>query len=344
MITPKLNRREQSTCWQRLQPKVWNFVNMPNYSTPAKLYGFLALFFVILSMFSFFAETTPAFQQFELRLKTGNSKGSLLKYNGTDVRNETNYQLNVTETGMTDYVKIRLKHSALNVLDIICLVFFTTEYIICIVFAPRKLKFITSVVGVIDVLAILPDYVEMIVYAADPELVFDSTAVNLLAFLKIFRVLRIFRLIRHVPGLWILVYTLKASVGELVLLVCFMILGILIFSSLIYFVEEREQFESIPDGFWWALITMTTVGYGDMYPVTPLGKIVGSLCALTGLLMVGFSVPALVNNFVLYYKHVQFSIEAEREAANNKDYTKVKSSTDGDKRNNKYDTTPFIDS
>ena len=63
---------------------------------------------------------------------------------------------------------------------------------------------------------------------------------------------------------------------------------------------------------------MTTVGYGDMYPHTVLGKFVGSVCALSGLLTIGFAVPALVNNFMLYYKHVQFAIEAERQAANNK--------------------------
>ena len=324
LITSKMNSRtDRTTCWQRLQPKVWNFLHSPNYSKPAKLYGFISLFFVILSIFSFIASTTPTFQRFEIIQKPGGSTGSIFVLKGSDVsndtsNNETSYRLNETKTNPTEHVKITAKHSTLIIIDIICLVFFTLEYTMCILFAPRKLKFITSVIGVIDVLAILPDYIEMIVYAADPEMVFDSTATNLLAFLKIFRVLRIFRLIRHVPGLWILVYTLKASVGELVLLACFMTLGVLIFSSLIYFVEDRAHFETIPDGFWWALITMTTVGYGDMYPYTTLGKIVGCACALSGLLMIGFSVPALVNNFVLYYKHMQFAIEAEREAEKSK--------------------------
>jgi hypothetical protein len=131
-------------------------------------------------------------------------------------------------------------------------------------------------------------------------------------------VFRIFRLIKHVPGLWILVYTLKASFGELILLFCFMWVGILVFSSLIYFAEERDNIESIPHAFWWAIITMTTVGYGDMYPVTGLGKLVGSLCAMSGLLMIGFSVPALVNNFMLFYKHVQYALQADREKTDEK--------------------------
>ena len=303
-------------------------------------------------MFSFIASTTPTFQRFETVSKPEVSTGNHLDVNaGSDIMNETNYNFSESEANSTEYMKINVKHSSLYHLDIICLVFFTLEYILCVLFAPGKLKFITSVIGVIDVLAILPDYIEIIVYAADPELVFDSTAVNVLAFLKIFRVLRIFRLIRHVPGLWILVYTLKASVGELVLLACFMTLGILIFASLIYFVEDEEHFPTIPDGFWWALITMTTVGYGDMYPHTALGKVVGSACAMSGLLMIGFSVPALVNNFVLYYKHMQYAIEADREADKMKNSEEISAfkrqnsnEVSAEVKTNNGDMTPFFQS
>jgi voltage-gated potassium channel Kch len=59
------------------------------------------------------------------------------------------------------------------------------------------------------------------------------------------------------------------------------------------------MFTSIPYSFWWALITLTTVGYGDMYPVTEWGYVIGSLTAMFGLLMIGFSVPILVNNFII---------------------------------------------
>ena len=208
---------------------------------------------------------------------------------------------------------VRVKHTVLLCLDMICLVYFTFEYMARLVFAPRRLKFVTSTMGVVDLIAILPDNIELIILAARPDLV-EGCEVPFIAFARILRVLRIFRLIKFVPGLWILVYTLRASIGELILLACFMSLGILLFSSLIYFVDSKETFASIPDGFWWALITMTTVGYGDMYPTTSLGKLVGSVCAMTGLLMIGFSVPALVNNFMLYYKHVHYSIQAERMA------------------------------
>ena len=168
----------------------------------------------------------------------------------------------------------------------------------------------TSLMGVVDILAIVPDYVQFIVYAIHPEMRYDGN-INYIAILRVARVLRIFRLIRHVPGLWILFYTLKSSFKELLLMIVFLIVGMLIFSSLIYFVDDRETFKSIPHSFWWSLITMTTVGYGDMYPVTELGYVVGSFTALSGLLMIGFSVPVLVNNFIMYYKHLEFAINDE---------------------------------
>lgn len=310
-MSTEISQNKPRTCWNVYQPKIWNFLETPDSSLWAKIYGFIALFFVVLSIFSFVADTTSEFATFM----------TVSNRNSSDVTDDViNYttpssDINVTEAvqSSVDTETIRIKHPALQIVDIICLVFFTLEYIARFIFSPKKLKFVTSTMGVIDVIAILPDVIAIIVFKTRPDIMFNSKAVEFISFFRIVRVLRIFRLVKHVPGLWILVYTLKASVGELVLLSCFMTVGILIFSSLIYFADERSNFESIPHAFWWALITMTTVGYGDMYPTTTLGKLVGSLCAMSGLLMIGFSVPTLVNNFTLYYKHVQFALQAEKD-------------------------------
>jgi potassium voltage-gated channel Shaw-related subfamily C protein len=133
---------------------------------------------------------------------------------------------------------------------------------------------------------------------------------DILEFFSIIRIMRLFKLTRHSPGLKILVHTFKASAHELSLLVFFLILGIVVFASLVYYAERTQynphnDFTSIPVGLWWAIVTMTTVGYGDMVPKTYLGMFVGSLCALTGVLTIALPVPVIVSNFALFYSHTQ---------------------------------------
>jgi len=309
---------QTKTFWNTYQPKMWNFLENPDSSTVAKLYGYVTLFFVMLSIFSFVADTTSEFATYKKSPSNDVTTYSVLN-SSTEINNTTigttsftRSSESITESTPSLDAIVRVKHPYMHIIDIICLVFFTIEYITRLVFVPRKLKFVTSTMGVIDLIAILPDFIALILFSARPDMMFNSGALETVSFFRILRVLRIFRLVRHVPGLWVLVYTLRASVGELILLSCFMLVGILVFSSLIYFADERDNFESIPHAFWWAIITMTTVGYGDMYPTTTLGKLVGSLCAMSGLLMIGFSVPTLVNNFTLYYKHMQFALQAEK--------------------------------
>ena len=69
--------------------------------------------------------------------------------------------------------------------------------------------------------------------------------------------------------------------------------------------NPHNDFNSIPEGLWWALVTMTTVGYGDMVPKTYVGMFVGTLCALAGVLTIALPVPVIVSNFAMYYSHTQ---------------------------------------
>jgi hypothetical protein len=121
---------------------------------------------------------------------------------------------------------------------------------------------------------------------------------------RLVRVFRIFKLSRHSKGLQVLGKTLKASVQELGLLVFFLIIGVVLFSASMYFAELGEpnsRFSSIPDAFWWGIVTMTTLGYGDKVPKGFAGKIVGSFCAIAGVLTLALPVPVIVSNFNYFY-------------------------------------------
>ena len=171
--------------------------------------------------------------------------------------------------------------------------------------------------NIIDALALVPLYLKCVILAVDPELSGGGT-MNLLKtilLLRIIRIFRIFKLMRQYSALKILLYAVKASFRELLMLTIFLMLGVVIFASLIYFAEQSQtkHFDNIPIGFWWAIVTMTTVGYGDTYPTTTLGYVVGTLCALCGVLVLALTIPIISNNFTLFYSHAQSRLKLPKE-------------------------------
>ncbi len=124
--------------------------------------------------------------------------------------------------------------------------------------------------NVIDLFAIIPYFITLGTILADDQRrsAGQATSLAILRVIRLVRVFRIFKLSRHSKGLQILGQTLHASMRELGLLMFFLIIGVILFSSAVYFAEVTEQdtyFKSIPDAFWWAMITMTTVGYGGKF-------------------------------------------------------------------------------
>ena len=197
-------------------------------------------------------------------------------------------------------------HEAFFFVELVCNIWFTFELIIRFIVTPTVKVFLESPLNWIDFVATLSFHSDMLLqyYFADIE------NADILEFFSIIRILRLFKLTRHSPGLKILIHTFKASSKELTLLVFFLVLGMVIFASLVYYAERlhtnpKNDFKSIPEGLWWAVVTMTTVGYGDMVPKTYAGLIVGSLCALSGVLVIALPVPVIVSNFSLFYSHTQ---------------------------------------
>ena len=180
--------------------------------------------------------------------------------------------------------------SDLNKFEIITVAAFTIEYVLRIwSYHGDRLKYMFKVYSVIDLLAILPFYfvlfINNVIPNIFPNLVTLDTATNIsiLRIARLFRFAMVLKITRYSESLQLFGRVLRRSKVELVasMLVIFIIL--IISSVLVYFaehIENKEKFGSIPAAVWWGVITLTTVGYGDVYPITPLGKFLGAIIML----------------------------------------------------------------
>ncbi|XP_038663493.1 potassium voltage-gated channel subfamily C member 1-like isoform X1 [Scyliorhinus canicula] len=275
--------------WRKWQRRIWALFEDPYSSKYARYCAFASLFFILVSISTFCLETHEAFNPIVNRTE--------IVKNGNETRMEITQE---TET-----------EAFLMYIEGVCVVWFTFEFLMRITFCPNKVEFIKNSLNIIDFVAILPFYLEVGLSALS-----SKAAKDVLGFLRVVRfvrILRIFKLTRHFVGLRVLGHTLRASTNEFLLLIIFLALGVLIFATMIYYAEriganphdlradKHTHFKNIPIGFWWAVVTMTTLGYGDMYPQTWSGMLVGALCALSGVLTIAMPVPVIVNNFGMYY-------------------------------------------
>ena len=186
-----------------------------------------------------------------------------------------------------------------------CTAWFTIEVLIRVVVCPNKPAFFKDFKNLVDLTAVIPYYVTLINVLSSMNCESAKSSASL-AFLRVIRLVRIFKLTKHSAGLQVLVLTFKASLQGLLLFLVAIIVCILLFSSAIYYAElgrPDSQITSIPDGFWWAIITMTTVGYGDKVPMGPWGRFIGCICAISGVLTLSIPVPIITENFNKFYAH-----------------------------------------
>ncbi|KAI4545398.1 hypothetical protein MG293_005664 [Ovis ammon polii] len=186
-------------------------------------------------------------------------------------------------------------------MDTACVLIFTGEYLLRLFAAPSRCRFLRSVMSLIDVVAILPYYIGLFM----PK---NEDVSGAFVTLRVFRVFRIFKFSRHSQGLRILGYTLKSCASELGFLLFSLTMAIIIFATVMFYAEKgtnKTNFTSIPAAFWYTIVTMTTLGYGDMVPSTIAGKIFGSICSLSGVLVIALPVPVIVSNFSRIYHQNQ---------------------------------------
>ncbi len=160
-------------------------------------------------------------------------------------------------------------------LEWIVTVFFSIEYILRIYMVRNKFAYIFSYYGIIDFLSVLPSYMGLFISGAHGLVVIRA--------LRLLRIFRILKLSRYVQDSKIIVDALKASRTKISVFLFAVIMLVIIIGTTMYLVEGEESgFGSIPEGIYWAIVTLTTVGYGDIAPTTNLGRFIASFVMILG--------------------------------------------------------------
>ncbi|KPQ19271.1 MAG: voltage-gated potassium channel TrkA [Algoriphagus marincola HL-49] len=161
------------------------------------------------------------------------------------------------------------------ILELLFTFLFTIEYILRIWLTSKTFRYVTSFFGIVDLLAILPVYLSFFVV--------NIQLLTVVRALRLLRVIRILKLGRYLSEAAFIRESLKASMAKIQIFLFTVLTIVLIMGTLMYLVEGPEAgYTSIPRGMYWAIVTLTTVGFGDITPATPLGQFIASLIMLLG--------------------------------------------------------------
>jgi len=183
--------------------------------------------------------------------------------------------------------------------ELFSVIFFTIEYLLRIWICVEnekyshwfwgRLRYMFSTSAMIDFLAIFPFYFSLF-----------ATDLAIVRILRLFRIFRLFRMSRYAHAFRLIQSVVREKKEELILSTMLVIFMLIIVSSVMYYVEhpaQPDKFSSIPATMWWGVTAMTTVGYGDIHPITPLGKLLGGITAIVGIGLFALPTGILVSGF-----------------------------------------------
>ncbi|XP_066278764.1 potassium voltage-gated channel subfamily A member 10-like [Branchiostoma lanceolatum] len=258
------------------QRTIWIVFEYPQTSPLARFVALISISVIFVSIAAFCAETIPMY-----------SEQNVLKFGQDDT--------------LSDRLTMAYRSSFFRV-ETACIIWFCFELVIRFYACPDPKAFLKDILNILDLVAILPYFATHILIVANIQT--SGSGALIMRILRVVRVFRICKLTRHITGMRLIIMTLLASMGSVILLVFFMSILMILFGSIVYFADmnhDESDFQSIPETFYWAVFTMTTVGYGDVYPRSLWGKLGGLMCVLCGFIVLAIPSPAIVANFNRFY-------------------------------------------
>jgi len=198
----------------------------------------------------------------------------------------------------------------LYILEWLFTIFFTLEYIGRIISVKRPLKYIFSFFGIIDLLSILPSYLGIFI----PN---NTANFRILRILRLMRIFRVLKLVGFVKEGRFLKDSLIASRSKILVFLFAVLLVVVVMGTLMYIIESdnTQGFDSIPRSIYWAIVTLTTVGYGDISPSTPLGQFVASI-----IMLLGYAIIAVPTGIV----SSEMAVQTQKQKTFNSETDKIK--------------------
>ncbi|CAF0828844.1 unnamed protein product [Rotaria sordida] len=276
--------------------QLWANLEYPQYSMTAKIINIFSIIFILLSAIELAIQTLPNYRGTHNNRCEYEGDGLFIDSNRSTTRRlcPPNFQ------------------SSFFIVQSICIGFFTIEFLLRLISCPSFFDFIKSIPNWVDFFAIVPYYITLIISVFGTHNEISSETYFFLSILRIFRFLRVFKLYRifqHIKSLRVLGSTIKESIPDFIILLSFLTLSGFLFGAAMYFAENntnKDFFDSIPKATYYGIITLTAVGYGDLVPITVLGRSLACLAAIYGVSVVSMLVSVLVDRYQRVYARKHF--------------------------------------
>ncbi|CAF3816222.1 unnamed protein product [Rotaria sordida] len=289
---------------------LWIIMEYPHYSKIAKIVNILSLAVIIISTVTLSIETLPQYADVD------------------DLNCEKDHNITLTTTSHVNngadqnstqpsYVCSSYFASPFFIIQAICIGFFTIEFLVRILSTPSLVNFIKSLMNWIDLMAIIPFFITLAIRLANRHNQMNSRIYVNLRFLTILRVARIFKFYRvfnSMKSFRVLSTAITESLLDFLIMTIILSVFGFLFGTVAYYVENHansQAFDSIFKAAYWGTITITSVGYGDITPITPIGRIISCLCGLVGAATIGMLVSVLVDRYQRIYARTLFINEEQ---------------------------------
>lgn len=180
----------------------------------------------------------------------------------------------------------------LYTIEWIVTILFTIEYALRIYASNRPKNYIFSFFGLVDLLSIIPTYLSILITGSQSLIIIRS--------LRLLRVFRVFKMANYVSQSRVIALSIRSSLPKITVFLYFILLAVCVFGSIMYLVEggRNDGFDSIPRSIYWAIVTLTTVGFGDITPVTTLGQFLSALLMILGYAILAVPTGIVTSEFI----------------------------------------------